>query len=53
MANMSLVKNPRPSQDPNVRNKNFDEAMKRGSMYRQAEAEDREAECNLLNKKPE
>ena len=31
----------------------FDEAMKRGSMYRQAEAEDREAECNLLNKKPE
>ena len=30
----------------------FDEAMKRGSMYRQAEAEDREAECNLLNKKP-
>ena len=31
----------------------FVEAMKRGSMYRQAEAEDREAECNLLNKKPE
>ena len=31
----------------------FAEAMKRGSMYRQAEAEDREAECNLLNKKPE
>ena len=31
----------------------FDEAMKRGSMYRQAEAEDREAECNLLNKKQE
>ena len=31
----------------------FDEAMKRGTMYRQAEAEDREAECNLLNKKPE
>ena len=25
MANMSLVKNPMPSQDPNVRNKNFDE----------------------------
>ena len=31
----------------------FDESMKRGCMYRQAEAEDREAECNLLNKKPE
>ena len=31
----------------------FDEAMKRGSMYRQAEAEDREAECNLLNIKPQ
>ena len=25
MANMSLVKNPLPSQDPDVRNKNFDE----------------------------
>ena len=25
MANMSLVKNEMPSQDPNVRNKNFDE----------------------------
>ncbi len=25
MANMSLKKNPMPSQDPNVRNKNFDE----------------------------
>ena len=25
MANMSLTKNPMPSQDPNVRNKNFDE----------------------------
>ena len=25
MANMSLQKNPMPSQDPNVRNKNFQE----------------------------
>ena len=25
MANMSLKKNPMPSQDPNVRNKNFEE----------------------------
>lgn len=25
MANMSLVKNPMPEQDPNVRNKNFKE----------------------------
>ena len=25
MANMSLKKNPMPAQEPNVRNKNFDE----------------------------
>ena len=31
----------------------FDEAMKRGAMYRDAEAADREAECNLLKKEVE
>ena len=29
MANMSLKKNPMPSQDPNVRNKNFDRSEER------------------------
>ena len=29
MANMSLKKNPMPSQEPDVRNKNFDEAILR------------------------
>ncbi|MCI7324710.1 sulfide/dihydroorotate dehydrogenase-like FAD/NAD-binding protein, partial [bacterium] len=31
----------------------FDEAMKRGAMYREAEAKDREEECNLLKKEVE
>ena len=31
----------------------FDEAMKRGTMYREAEAKDREEECNLLKKEVE
>ena len=32
---------------------NFDEAMHRGSMYRDFEAHAREAECNLLKKEVE
>ena len=48
MANMSLVKNPMPSQDPNVRNKNFDEAMERPLMYRPFERHQHEETCNLF-----
>ena len=53
MANMSLKKNPMPSQDPNVRNKNFDEAMARGAMYRDFEQHAREEACRLFQKEAE
>ena len=42
MANMSLQKNPMPSQDPNVRNKNFEEVA---LGYTEAQALDEAARC--------
>ncbi len=42
MANMSLQKNPMPSQDPNVRNKNFQEVA---LGYTEAQALDEAARC--------
>ena len=64
MPNMSLKKNAMPSQDPNVRNKNFlevalgyteeqalDEAMRRSRIYKPQEQSAIEAHrehCNLL-----
>ena len=48
MANMSLKKNPMPAQEPDVRNKNFDEAMSRGAMYRDFERHAHEETCNLF-----
>ena len=42
MANMSLKKNPMPSQDPNVRNKNFDEVA---LGYTEEQALDEAARC--------
>ena len=63
MANMSLKKNEMPSQDPNVRNKNFlevalgyteeqalDEAMSRARSYPEFELKAREKACNLFKK---
>ena len=42
MANMSLQKNPMPSQDPNVRNKNFEEVA---LGYTEAQALDEAQRC--------
>ena len=48
MANMSLKKNPMPSQDPNVRNKNFDEVIARNATYKEHEAKAKEKHlCRL------
>ena len=49
MANMSLVKNPMPSQDPNVRNKNFDEVA---LGYTEAQALDEAQRCLNCKAKP-
>ena len=49
MANMSLVKNPMPSQDPNVRNKNFDEVA---LGYTEEQALDEAQRCLNCKNKP-
>jgi len=49
MANMSLVKNPMPSQDPNVRNKNFDEVA---LGYTKEQAMDEAQRCLNCKHKP-
>ena len=49
MANMSLTKNPMPSQDPNVRNKNFDEVA---LGYTEAQALDEAQRCLNCKAKP-
>ena len=49
MANMSLVKNPMPSQDPNVRNKNFDEVA---LGYTEEQALDEAQRCLNCKTKP-
>ncbi|MDY3867727.1 MAG: NADPH-dependent glutamate synthase [Dysosmobacter sp.] len=49
MANMSLKKNPRPSQDPNVRNKNFDEVA---LGYTEEQALDEATRCLNCKNKP-
>ena len=49
MANMSLKKNPMPSQDPNVRNKNFDEVA---LGYTEEQALDEAARCLHCKNKP-
>ena len=49
MANMSLVKNPMPSQDPHVRNKNFDEVA---LGYTEEQALDEAQRCLNCKAKP-
>ena len=49
MANMYLKKNPRPSQDPNVRNKNFDEVA---LGYTEEQALDEAQRCLNCKNKP-
>ena len=49
MANMSLTKNPMPSQDPNVRNKNFDEVA---LGYTEEQALDEATRCLNCKNKP-
>ena len=49
MANMSLKKNPMPSQDPNVRNKNFDEVA---LGYTEEQALDEAKRCLNCKNKP-
>ena len=49
MANMSLTKNPMPSQDPNVRNKNFDEVA---LGYTEEQALDEAQRCLNCKNKP-
>ena len=49
MANMSLKKNPMPSQDPNVRNKNFEEFA---LGYTEEQALDEAARCLNCKNKP-
>ena len=49
MANMSLTKNPMPSQDPNVRNKNFQEVA---LGYTEEQALDEAQRCLNCNNKP-
>ncbi|SFP10375.1 glutamate synthase (NADPH/NADH) small chain [Oscillibacter sp. PC13] len=49
MANMSLTKNPMPSQDPNVRNKNFEEVA---LGYTEAQALDEAQRCLNCKNKP-
>ncbi len=49
MANMSLTKNPMPSQDPNVRNKNFEEVA---LGYTEAQALDEAQRCLNCKLKP-
>ena len=49
MANMSLQKNPMPSQDPNVRNKNFEEVA---LGYTEAQALDEAQRCLNCKLKP-
>ena len=49
MANMSLVKNPMPSQDPNVRNKNFQEVA---LGYTEEQALDEAQRCLNCKAKP-
>nr|WP_325184565.1 NADPH-dependent glutamate synthase [uncultured Oscillibacter sp.] len=49
MANMSLQKNPMPSQDPNVRNKNFEEVA---LGYTEAQALDEAQRCLNCKNKP-
>ena len=49
MANMSLTKNPMPSQDPNVRNKNFSEVA---LGYTEEQALDEAARCLNCKNKP-
>ena len=49
MANMSLVKNPMPSQDPNVRNKNFQEVA---LGYTEEQALDEAQRCLHCKNKP-
>ncbi len=49
MANMSLKKNPMPSQDPNVRNKNFDEVA---LGYTEEQALDEAHRCLNCKNKP-
>ena len=49
MANMSLKKNPMPSQDPNVRNKNFDEVT---LGYTEEQALDEAQRCLHCKAKP-
>ncbi len=49
MANMSLKKNPMPSQDPNVRNKNFDEVA---LGYTEEQAIDEAQRCLNCKNKP-
>ena len=49
MANMSLKKNPMPSQDPNVRNKNFDEVA---LGYTEEQALDEATRCLNCKNKP-
>ena len=50
MPNMDLKKSPMPVQDPYARITNFDEAMRRNSMYK---AHEHEAACNLFKKEVE
>ena len=49
MANMSLTKNPMPSQEPNVRNKNFEEVA---LGYTEAHALDEAQRCLNYKNKP-
>jgi glutamate synthase (NADPH/NADH) small chain len=49
MANMSLTKNPMPSQDPNVRNKNFEEVA---LGYTEEQALDEATRCLNCKNKP-
>ena len=49
MANMSLTKNPMPSQDPNVRNKNFQEVA---LGYTEEQALDEAQRCLNCKNKP-
>nr|WP_326184147.1 NADPH-dependent glutamate synthase [uncultured Oscillibacter sp.] len=49
MANMSLTKNPMPSQDPNVRNKNFEEVA---LGYTEAQALDEAQRCLNCKNRP-
>ena len=49
MANMSLTKNPMPSQEPNVRNKNFEEVA---LGYTEAQALDEAQRCLHCKNKP-